>query len=146
MKFNGVTPTYINLYCGRNGAAAKVNVHADDQHKVENEHFWPNEIVARLWVSKEEWNKERPFFRQRHQHRHNQTGRYDREDHRDREHYDERSSRYRPRQHRYRNRRNDRPHDDRYTGSYERHRDNDTFDRDDKTASDNEWDPTYDDY
>jgi len=52
MKLNGVTPTYINLYCGRNGAAAKVNVHADDQHKVKNEHFWPNDIVARLWVSK----------------------------------------------------------------------------------------------
>jgi len=147
MNFNGVTPTYINLYCGRNGVAAvKVNVHADDQHKVENKHFWPNDIVARLWVKKEEWSKERPFFRQRHQHRHNKTSRYDREDHRDRKHYDERSFRYQPRQHGYKDRRNDWSHDDRYTGSYERHRYNDTFDCDENTASDNEWYPTYDDF
>jgi len=110
MNFTGMTPTYIYLYCGRNGSA-----------------------VVRLCVCKAEWNKESPFFRQRHKHRHNQTDRYDREDHRDRKHYDERSSRYRPRQPRYRNRRNDWSHDDRYTGSYERHRDNDTFDGEDKT-------------
>ena len=28
------TPTFINVYYGRNGAAAKVNIHADDQPKI----------------------------------------------------------------------------------------------------------------
>jgi len=42
MKRKRVTPTYINMYYRRNGAAAKVNIHADDQPKIEDKLFWPS--------------------------------------------------------------------------------------------------------
>ena len=79
MKANKVIPTFINIFYGRNGAAAKINIHADDQEKVDNDYFWPSDIIVRKWVSKEEWEKERPRThrrprRQRYQHwRYNST-------------------------------------------------------------------------
>ena len=73
MKHNGIKPTLINIYYGRNGAAAKVNIHADDEYKANDEQFWPSEIVFFKWVTKEEWDREKTRFRwkqhpDRHQH------------------------------------------------------------------------------
>ena len=53
MKANTVTPTLINVFYRRKGAAAKVNIHADDQQKIDNDYFCPNDIIVRKWVSKE---------------------------------------------------------------------------------------------
>jgi len=142
MKYNGVTPTFINVYYGRNGAAAKVNVHVDDEVKVEDPHFWPSDIVFRKWVSKEEWEKEKPQFRQRQrrkrQHWNNDdSDRYNRDGHK-------RESRHHMRSNRdandYNNHRqgtrygysgNDRYHDDYGHNDYK---------------DDNEWDNTSIDY
>jgi len=60
MKANTVTPTLINVFYLRNGAAAKVNIHADDQQKIDNDYFCPNAIIVRKWVSKEGGKKKDP--------------------------------------------------------------------------------------
>jgi len=76
MKASKVIPTFINVFYGSNGAAAKVNIHADDQHKVDDERFWPSDITVRKWVSKEEWEKERPQPRRRRSRQRYQHWRY----------------------------------------------------------------------
>ena len=135
MKYNEVTPTFINVYYGRNGAAAKVNVHVDDEDKVEDPHFWPNDIVFRKWVSKEEWQKEKPNFLKRPRQQHYQHRRYDGTERRNYGRTEERGPRHLPRTQRDDNRNNNYHRASRYDdhGNDHYYDDNDHYDR-------HEWD------
>ena len=44
---NGVTPTKLDMFYGRHGSAAKINIFYVDKSKVESEKFWPDEITYR---------------------------------------------------------------------------------------------------
>ena len=44
--------TNINMFYGKNGSAAKVNISADFADQVESEGFWPSEITFRKWKTK----------------------------------------------------------------------------------------------
>jgi len=144
MKYNGVTPTFINVYYGRNGAGAKVNVHVDDEVKVEDPHFWPSDIVFRKWVSKEEWEKDKPQFRQRQRRKRYQHWGHDRSDRYNHDGHEKREPRHHILSHRdandHSNHRRGKHHgysgNDRYHNDYER----------DDYKDDNEWDNTSIDY
>jgi len=77
MKYNEVTPTFIKVYYGRNGAAAKVNGHVGDVNRVVDSHFWPSYIVFKIWVSKKEWQKIKRNSHIRPRQQHNQHRHYD---------------------------------------------------------------------
>jgi len=136
MKANKVIPTFINVFYGRNGAAAKINIHADDQEKVDNDYFWPSDIIVRKWVSKEEWEKERPRTHRRPRRQRYQHWRYDSTDNRAYDAPDERAPRYRSYAYRDGHRSGRNGHD-----NHRSYHDNDNdFSRDDWN-SDDEWDP-----
>jgi len=133
----GVTPTLINVYYGENGAAAKVNIHADDQYKVDERQFWPSEIVVRPWVSKEEWEKQRPRLGRQPRRRYHKRWGNDYTERRDYDRLDGGAPRYGSRHHRH----------DSHTGRWDKryhgydtysHRYDDDYDRDDQDRDDNE--------
>jgi len=138
MKRKRVTPTFINVYYGRNGAAAKVNIHADDKPKIEDKLFWPSEIVVRKWVSREEWEKERPHPRRRPRQRH-QHWRHNTSEGRGYDQREERAPHYRA--HTYREGRQRWP-DNRYDDASNYYERNDYGDEDE--YRNNEWDPESD--
>jgi len=71
------------------------NIHADDQHKVDDERLWPSDITVRKYVSKDEWERERPQPRRRLPRQRYQQGRYNTAESSAYDEPDERDSRYR---------------------------------------------------
>ena len=112
MTWKRVKPTQINMYYGKSGAAAKVNVFMDDEALVESDDFWPEDIVCRKWVSKTEWERERERNRGRykkpHAINHHKAARHARPNYR----YDDRNEARHSNSHDY-------LHDDRYDDRHE---------------------------
>jgi len=144
MKHNGIKPTLINIYYGRNGAAAKVNIHADDEYKANDEQFWPSEIVFRKWVTKEEWDREKTRFRRKQHPDRHQHWRQHSTERRERDPYTDRG--YRHQTHRSGNQRRGNRYADRHTGNSYRFYTHDDTDNEDQPRSDNEYDRAYEEY
>lgn len=70
---NGVTPTKLDMFYGRHGSAAKINIFYEDESKVESENFWPNEITCRKWINRPDWEREKQHSKRNHQDRHKYT-------------------------------------------------------------------------
>jgi len=51
MTWKRLKPTQINMYYGKSGAAAKVNVFMDDEALVESDDFWPENILCQKWLT-----------------------------------------------------------------------------------------------
>lgn len=80
--------TNIRVYYGKIGASARGNVHDSDIDIVEDEYFWPEDVVCRKWQSKLEWEAELDKrYRERQQK--SQRYRYNRYNYRDESEYDD---------------------------------------------------------
>lgn len=70
MLDKNVKPSLVNVYYGRNGAGAKINIHFEDEDTINQEDFWPPDITCRKWVNKQEWEKTKSSHRQNRPPRH----------------------------------------------------------------------------
>ena len=69
--------TYITMYYGKNGSAAKVNIPVDFADQVECDRFWPNDITFRKWKRKSYWENQSRNTHTKHSRRPYNHGRDD---------------------------------------------------------------------
>ena len=54
---SGVRLTFIKMFHGKYGSAAKVNIPDNFPYIVESDDFWPEEIIVRRWKVQSEWDR-----------------------------------------------------------------------------------------
>ena len=65
-KQNKVHLTHVRMFHGKKGSSAKINVPEEHEHMIQDSTFWPDGIVFRKWVSKEQWERTYQSRRRRH--------------------------------------------------------------------------------
>ena len=63
--------TQVRIFYGKYGSSAKVNIPTDLEYLIDDDTFWPDGIVYRKWMTREEWERNRPTTSRpsRHQNR-----------------------------------------------------------------------------
>lgn len=83
--------TNIRVYYGKMSASARVNIHESDTDIVEEDSFWPEEIICRKWQSKTEWeaelDKRQKERQQRRNHQHNRYNYWGNNEYEDNDNY-----------------------------------------------------------